>query len=333
MKRENNDPLSIVGATQFHLLLHSIPHLGEKSLAGLLRLLAQRRSLPNAFLDLAPDALIRDYELSARVAEYLHDHRAALLAKSAELLRAMRLHPLQLLSTESAGYPARLVQFDPAPPPLLYALGNAALMEPFLPTRFTFTIAVSNGATPVVLNRQDEIANSLIEAGGVPVTGHDRTAYKRLALAAQRRNRPTLYLLDRGLREALGPDFDRPPFSAARIRDAVFEVERDLALSPFRLDDHGLGANNRRRDELVFALSDLVVALDVRAGGTMMQECLSAYNQGRPVYIAAEGRDGNEALRTAGCPALPVIPDWQTLVTAASPPLREREKYYAPGNF
>jgi hypothetical protein len=330
VNRENTEPLS---PTQFLLLLHSVPHLGEKSLAGLLRLLSQRRPTPRAFLDLTADALIRDYELPVRVAEYLHDHRAALLAKSAELLRAVRLHPLQILSTESAGYPARLERFDAAPPPVLYALGRADLIDPPLPTRFTFTIAVSNGATPAVCNRQDEIAVGLVDAGGVPVTGHDRTAYKRLALAAQRRNRSVLYVFDRGLREALGPDFDRPPFSAARIRDSVFEVERDLALSPFRLDDHGLGANNRRRDELVFALADLVIALDVRAGGMMMQECLRAHNQGRPVYIASEGRDGNDALRTAGCSALPTVPDWHTLMTIDAAPLRKGEGSYAPGNF
>ena len=43
------------------------------------------------------------------------------------------------------------------------------------------------------------------------------TAYKRLALTAQRQNRSVCYVFDRGLREALGPQFDRPPFSAARI--------------------------------------------------------------------------------------------------------------------
>lgn len=330
MNRENSEPLS---TTQFLLLLHSVPQLGEKSLALLLRRLAQRRPALHAFLELSADDLIQDYELPPKVAEYLHDHRAALLADSAELLRTVRLHALQLLSTASAGYPERLQRFDAAPPPLLYALGNEGLLAPAKPTRFTFTIAVSNGAPPAILTRQDEIANGLIEAGGVPVTGHDRTAYKRLALAAQRRNRSTLYVIDRGLREALGPDFDRPPFAAARIRDAVFELQRDLALSPFRLDDHGLGANNRRRDELIFALSDLVIALDVRAGGMMMQECLGAHNQGRPVYVTADGRDGNDALRTAGCPALPAAPDWQTLRIMDAASSREREGSYAPGKL
>jgi predicted Rossmann fold nucleotide-binding protein DprA/Smf involved in DNA uptake len=329
VNRENAETLS---QTQFLLLLHSVPHLGEKSLTGLLRLLAQRRPTPTAFLNLSPDDLIRDYELPARIADYLHDHRSALPVKSAELLRAVRLHTIQLLSIESVGYPDRLERFDSEPPPLLYALGRRGLLDPQTPSHFTFTIAVSNGAAPGVLRRQDEIAIGLVEAGGVPVTGHDRNAYKRLALSAQRRNRSTLYVFDRGLREALGPDFDRPPFSAARIRDAVFEVGRDLALSPFRLDDHGLGANNRRRDELVFALSDIVVALDVRGGGMMMQECLRAHNQGRPVFVEADGRDGNDALRSAGCRALPLVPDWQAVVAANAARQRKGEHTHAPAN-
>jgi predicted Rossmann fold nucleotide-binding protein DprA/Smf involved in DNA uptake len=310
MSRESAEPLSPL---QFILLLHSVPQIGEKSLARLLRLNAQNRLTPETFLSLSVEEWRSRYDLDARAAVYLSEHQAALRAQSAELARVLRAHRLQLLTLESAAYPARLERFDDAPPPVLYALGNLALLKEknaAAETRFTFTIAVSNGMSPATLNLQDAIASELIEAGGVPVTGHDRAPYKRLALSAQRRNRPILYLLDRGLREALGPEFDRPPFAAARIREAVFAPERDLALSPFRLDDHGLGANNRRRDRLVFALSDLVIALDVRTGGGMAGACRRALEQGRPVFVADGGRDGNEALRAAGCPPLTAGRDW-----------------------
>ena len=40
----------------------------------------------------------------------------------------------------------------------------------------------------------------------------------------------------------------------------------------------------------------------------MMAECLHARNQQRPVYIADGGRDGNDLLRTAGCPPFPTEP-------------------------
>lgn len=299
-----------VGTTQFLLMLHSVPQVGEKALTRLLRLIAQRRLTPEDCLRLTAEQWEKQYELHPRAAETLATRQPELRAKSAELARTLRAHPLQLLTIESASYPQRLERFDDAPPPLLYALGRSALLDernPAPDTRFTFSIAVSNGATPAVLARQDALAAALVAAGGVPVTGHDRTPYKRLALAAQRRNRPIIYVLDRGLREALGPEFDRPPFAAARIREAVFLPERDLALSPFRLDDHGLGGNNRRRDRLIFALADLIVALDVRAGGVMSEECLRARNQGRKVFVAEGGRDGNDVLRKAGC--LPLPPD------------------------
>ena len=167
---------------------------------------------------------------------------------------------------------------------------------------FTYTIAVSNGASAETLSKLESISTDLVTQGGVPVTGHDRSPYKLLALTAQRQNSPTFYVFDRGLREALGPRFDRPPFTAARIRDAEFNASRDLALSCFRIDDHSIGANNRRRDRLIFSLSQKIVALDVRAGGTMFSECLRAFRQGRSVFVTESDQDGNRSLIDQGCP-------------------------------
>jgi predicted Rossmann fold nucleotide-binding protein DprA/Smf involved in DNA uptake len=317
----NRDSAEAISPTQFILLLHSVPHLGEKGLARLLRLIAQQRLTPEVCLSLSEAEWRNRCELPPRTAAYLSEQRTALLAKSAEMVRTMHAYPLRVLTFASASYPQRLERNDDAPPPIVYALGNQALLESSngpRKTRFTFTIAVSNGAPPAALTLQDQIAEALVLQGGVPVTGHDRAPYKRLALAAQRHNRPILYVLDRGLREALGPEFDRPPFAAARIRDAVFDLQRDLAISSFRLDDHGLGANNRRRDSLIFALADTILALDVRAGGGMGQSCIRAQEQGRPVFVALGGRDGNQILRDLGCAALPDSPDWAVQVATAA---------------
>ena len=356
------EPLS---PTRFVLLLHSLPHVGEKTLTRLLHHNALHRISPDAFLSLPPEEWQTRYELDPRAIACLCEQRDHLLTQSEEMARTVRQHNVHVLTPSSLTYPARLERFDDAPPPVLYALGNLALLDQSktqnqadrfriqaicnLPLNcrpkteiqrnnkgksastlytvhrqaeleektfaertaalrvrktavapFIFSIAVSNGASPDVLARQDSIAEDLVRRGCVPVTGHDRAAYKRLALAAQRQNRPTIYVMDRGLREALGPDMDRPPFSAARIRETVFDTERDLALSPFRLNDHALGANNRRRDRLIYALADLIVALDVRAGGGMAAECLRAQQQGRLVWVAEGGRDGNEELRRQG---------------------------------
>jgi len=329
VNRDISEPISPI---QFTLLLHSVPHLGEKTLTRLLRYNARLRIMPGECLLLSADHWQTQYDLDPRAATFLVEHRAELLDKSAELARAARAAQISVLTCESMTYPTRLERYDDAPPPILYALGNLPLTgngltnEPLQRNSadseqkqvgkhsdtgigaalFTFTIAVSNGASPAALTRQDEIAKQLIECGGIPVTGHDRAPYKRLALSAQRLNRPTIYVFDCGLREAMGPEFDRPPFAAARIRDLIFDTKRDLALSPFRFDDHSLGANNRRRDRMIFALAQIIIAVDVGAGGGMEAECRRAHEQGVPVYAVPQGgRAGNETLLALGCDPLP----------------------------
>jgi predicted Rossmann fold nucleotide-binding protein DprA/Smf involved in DNA uptake len=304
--------------TELLLLLHSIPHVGEKALARLIRLAAQQRLTPEMFLSMSGADWQARFDLHPEAASALESQRDTLAARAAELARSLRTFQIQLLSVESATYPSRLIRNDDAPPPLFYALGSLALLDwSYTAERFTFTIAASNGANSETLDRLDRLSSEMVTGGGVPVTGHDRAPYQRLALAAQRRNCPTIYVLDRGLREALGPQFDRPAFAAARIRDAVFDTGRDLALSPFRLDDHSIGANNRRRDAIVFALADVIVALDIRAGGAMAESCLRAGKQGRAVYVAEGGREGNGALLAQGCALLPSTPGWLSEIRQA----------------
>ena len=314
MSKDGKSDAQTISSTQFHLLLHAVPHLGEKAITRLLSGSAQRRLTPELFLELPARTLQDEFELDQRSVSYLLENRAALLEESAAKARTMRAFPLHLIAATGATYPARLVQYSEAPPPLLYTLGNLKLLEPYSTIksarRYTFTIAVSRSAGSDTLAALDETATQLAILGGTPVTGHDRPEYQRLALAAQRRGLPSLYVFDRGLREALGPEFDRPPFAAARIRDAVFDLGRDLAVSPFRLDDHCIGGNNRRRDSLIFALSDVVIALDIRNSGAMFAECCRAREQGRPIFVCNGGRDGNEALRRAGVPPLPEPDVW-----------------------
>ena len=293
-----------ISPTQFALLLHSVPHIGEKALARLLRQIATQKLTPEGFLALSEKEWKTQLELRPQAIAHLMAHRQTLLTESAERLRTVRAHNIHVLTAESPSYPYGLERYDDAPPPVLYALGNLRRLD----ESFTFAVATSNGATVDSMLKQDALVVALSLAGGVVLTGHDRTAYQRAALAAQRNNRPTVYVLDRGLRDGLGPEFDRPPFAAARIRDLLFDTERDLALSPFRLDDHAIGANLRRRDRLIFALADVIIAHDVSAGGGMASECQRAMEQKRKVFVSEGGRDGCAALREAGCPVLPENP-------------------------
>jgi len=217
-----------ISLTQFALLLHCVPHIGEKALARLLRQIAVQKLTPEAFLALSEKELKTQWKLRPQAIAHLMAHRETLLNESAELLRTVLLHHVHVLTVESPSYPYSLERYDDAPPPLLYALGNLRRLD----ESFTFASATSNGATVDSLLQQDALVTALSLAGGVVLTGHDRTAYQRAALVAQRNNRPVVYVLDRGLRDALGPEFDKPPFAAARIRDLLFDTQRDLALSP-----------------------------------------------------------------------------------------------------
>ena len=294
---------------QFLLMVHSISQLGE---IGLRRLLQKKASLnlsAKQCLDFSQEDWQEKFELKPSVANRIIESKEKLIAQSGELLRNIQEHSVEIITLDNVIYPEVLDRFDESPPPIFYGLGNLSLLRPknITPTEdnptphFSFTIAISNDPAEESLKLQDEITESLVKMGGVPITGHDRIPYQRLALAAQRKNCSLFYVMDRGLREALGPNYDRPPFSVARIRDAVFDVKRDVVISPFRLDDHGLGANNRRRDRLIFALADVIIAVDVRAGGEMLKECKKMHTLKKPVFVMTGGREGNDTLRRAEC--------------------------------
>lgn len=309
------DPLLHLGLPELVLLLRSVPHVGEKSLAAVLHQIAADGLDPQAFLNLQALDLRRRYRLDSRAVTALFSQRSSLVERSLAEGRMLRARGVHTLTLWSASYPARLIRFEGSPPPVLYARGALELLAECGAggaARFTFALALSNGSSLRALGMAQEIGARLVALGGVPCTGHDRAAYQYAALAAQRQGRPTVYVLDRGLRESMGAEFDRPLFAAARIRDLLFDAQRDLALSPFRLDDHSLGSNNRRRDGLIFSLADLIVAVDVRPEGSMLACCLRARELGKPVWVCADGREGCRMLLQEGCTAVPE--EWEAAI-------------------
>ncbi len=292
------------GFTQFLLLLHELPQMGEKSLLRVLNLIRQQMLSPEILFAFSTQDWVSHCEMPLVSAEYLCENRDKLMLQSRQDLMDIGRSSVHVLSIESLTYPLKLQNYTDIPPPIIYYTGSVDLLRETNSEKkaFTFTIAVSNGMGQQRLALQDKIAEKLILSGGIVVTGHDRLPYQRLALSAQRLNRPSVFVLDRGLREALGSNFDRVPFAAARIRESSVNTARDCIISPFRLDDHGIGANNRRRDSLIFALSDVIIALDVRAGGGMAAECRRSHLQGKNVQVCCGGREGNAELKKNGCP-------------------------------
>lgn len=286
------------------LLLHHVPYIGAKQLEhALSRLLVEQVTL-GEFLNFSSVELKERFGLASRAIAYLMGKKEPLMEKAEALVRVVRFYNLHCVTRTQLTYPSRLETYDPSPPPILYGLGRYQLLDDST-EGFTFTILVSNGATEETYTNLEKIASELIACKGIPVTGHDRLPYQRLALTAQRSIHPVIYVLDRGLREAMGERFEQALFPAARIHAIDFCGDRDLVLSPFRLDDHCLGQNNRRRDQLIIALSDIIVALDIRENGILHQECLRAIQRGQHVFITETGREGNRRLHEAGAELIP----------------------------
>ncbi|HUI26141.1 MAG TPA: hypothetical protein VL403_08665, partial [Candidatus Kryptonia bacterium] len=70
---------------------------------------------------------------------------------------------------------------------------------------------------------------------------------------------------------------------------------------PFRLRDHAVARNGPRRDELVAALADIVVAVHARAGGEIERICFAALDRGQCV-VSWQGE--NPGLVAAGAIAI-----------------------------
>jgi predicted Rossmann fold nucleotide-binding protein DprA/Smf involved in DNA uptake len=280
---------------QLVLLLSAVPGVGERTLGHLLLRNAALRCSPEELLALEPSVLVRDYQIRQEVAERIAKLSADQRCQAEEMARHMKRTGVQIVTFLDATYPMRLQRRMQAPPPVLYLFGNVSLLSrPF------FAIANSNGASEEALACGDTVARMALDSGWTPVTGHNRKAYQRPALVARRSGKPVCYVLDRGLLEAFGGYWSRDLFAAARIWNPHYDPLCDLALSPFEMRAHMLAVHNRRRDDILFALADVIFVGEVRPGGHMEAVCLRARAQGVPVYLMTPGLLQNEKLKEAG---------------------------------
>lgn len=267
--------------TEFALLLADIPGIGDKRLLKILQRMAVLRWDPDRIAEIPAAQLESALEMPARSAACLKQEWSGRAEKAVRTAREMRRHGITLLTALSASYPDELAESMDSPPTLLFAFGNQdAIWEP------SFAVALSNGASEDDLRLAERAARIAQQSGLRVITGHNRPAYQRLALVARRDGRPITYVLDRGMLDACGEDVGRDLFAAARIWSPALDADTDLVLSPFGLRDHGTGANNRRRDEMIFSLAWVVLAGYVRVGGMMEAVCLRAIERGAPVAVS-----------------------------------------------
>lgn len=267
--------------SRFALLLTCVPQLGERQVALVLHQWARSRVSVDEFLSTSAEKLQREWALSSQAATALTSPDAMWRRRFEQLDAFVRRYGVQVLTSQHQLYPLALESFCEHPPPVLFAHGQTGLLQ----DRWRFAVACSRGAPHLALESVDEIAQQAIREGGIPVTGHNTNPYQRVALAAIRQERPSITVLDRGLIDALGEGLSRPLFATARLYELEFRADRDLVLSPFPLDAGSLGLHNQRRDELVFALADVVFAVWIRAGGVMEKLCLRAKELGKRIEV------------------------------------------------
>jgi predicted Rossmann fold nucleotide-binding protein DprA/Smf involved in DNA uptake len=141
-----------------------------------------------------------------------------------------------------------------------------------------------------------QIARHAAGEGFTLVTGGMKATHRIAAAAVRAAGARRAIVLDRGVLAAFRGSFDLDPFGIGSGR-ARFDARRTLVLSPFRPCDHASPRSGRRRDELIAALGDVVVATSARPGGEVERVCLRALDAGQCV-LSWQGE--NATLAAAG---------------------------------
>jgi predicted Rossmann fold nucleotide-binding protein DprA/Smf involved in DNA uptake len=250
------------------------------------------------------DTLRTDYKLHPLAAHYLSTRKEELLNVTSDIAESVKKLGIRIVTIAESDYPLFLCEYYATPPPILYTYGNLALLR-------ERKFAVVSSSNTSIRNTQvlRRLAGMLSEQGLVAVTSHNTHPYQVAGLAAKSRNMPVILVLDRGIFAAFPQGLQWEPIAQARIWNLNFDPTRDLVVSSFRLHDHWIGANGRARDKLVFGFADIVVAVEIRSGGVMEQECLHARRIGREVYVYepadAEIPMGNKKLLEKGYEPVP----------------------------
>jgi predicted Rossmann fold nucleotide-binding protein DprA/Smf involved in DNA uptake len=218
-------------------------------------------------------------DVPRRLAEEMERHLSAVPVFLADAAQ----RPVRALIAGDLDYPMDINRLKYRPP-ILLAHGNGCSGLP----GGNFCVLSSAKQEH---NHADHVRRAItagVAHGWKVVAGHNRPVYQWGLLAAKRMGRPATMVLDRGLLAAFGEDLRRDPVPAARIWGYAFDADRMLALSPFRLRDPWIGANARLRDAIVVALSDVVIAIGVKEGGTMHRLCRQAAGRGQTVLAAPD---------------------------------------------
>ncbi len=275
-----------------------LPRVGERRFSRLQDEARRRRLRLRELLDWPAGRLRDELGLPRPAIERLCTARAHHEARCAALARRLAEAGVRIERFGSSGYPSGWARHGEPPPPLAFAHGNAALLHlPIVSLLSSRVVGETTVTASAVVARAAANAGCALAVGGMKTTHRIAAATVR-ALGAAR-----LIVLDRGLLAAFGGALDRDPFGLGGGR-VPFDGRRTLVLSPFRPDDHAVPPSGRRRDALLAALGNVVVALSARPAGETERVCLRALARGQRVWCWG---DANPALLAAG--ARPVAHD------------------------
>jgi predicted Rossmann fold nucleotide-binding protein DprA/Smf involved in DNA uptake len=259
------------------IMLSELPHVGDKAAARILALNRKRHHSFATFFRL-PEAVLReDYDLRPATIARLCGERSEHESRCQWLLAQLGTAGAEAWLVDAAGYPDRVRQRLDPPPAVLYGFGSAApLAAP--------TVAVLNSRTfgEHAVSASLAAVQAVAAQGFTLVSGGMKTSHRIAAVAGRAAAAPRVIVLDRGIFAAFGAHLDRDPFGFGPGRMAL-DAQRTFVLSPFRLMDHAVPRNGRRRDEIIAALADVIVAVHARAGGEIERVCLAALDRGQSV--------------------------------------------------
>jgi predicted Rossmann fold nucleotide-binding protein DprA/Smf involved in DNA uptake len=266
----------------YAVMLSELPHVGDKGAEHILALNRLRQHSLATFFRL-PDAVLRDdYKLHPATLARLGAERAAHETRCRWLLDQLGGAGGAAQLAGDAAYPERLRQRLAPPPVVVYSFGAPDLLE-------GPTLAVLNSRTVTAHAVSASLATvqAAVAQGFALVTGGMKTSYRIAAVAARAAAAPRVIVLDRGIFATFGARLDRDPFGFGPGRSAL-DAARTLVLSPFRLMDHAAPRNGQRRDELIAALADVIVAVYARPGGQIErgQPVLSWYGENAGLVAA-----------------------------------------------
>jgi predicted Rossmann fold nucleotide-binding protein DprA/Smf involved in DNA uptake len=259
------------------VMLSELPHVGDKGAARIFTINRQRAHSLATFFRLPAAVLRDDYKLHPATVTRLCDERSAHETRCRWLLDQLTAAGGQVALCGDPLFPARVRERLTPPPVVLYSYGTPTLLgTPLLAVLNSRTITEHSVAASLA------VVQAAAAQGFTLVTGGMKTGYRIAAVAGRAAAAPRVVVLDRGILATFGARLDRDPFGFGPGR-SVLDAGRTLVLSPFRLMDHAVARNGRRRDELVPALADVIVAVHARAGGVIERVCLEALDRGQSV--------------------------------------------------